>query len=479
MNEPSESPAEDHVIEIVRVFDAPRSLVWDCFTKAEHLARWWGPSGFSTRVERLELEVGGRTEYVMTGPDGSEYPVAGTFTEIVPGERFVTTDEFGEDYAPPEPGQLPDGMVVTAIFEDVGTRTRLTLRIAHPSVEDRRKHEDMGVVQGWNSSFDCLDQYLAESLGSDASDREIVISRIVDAPPERVFDAWATVEQAEKWWGPNGFTTTTKHADVRPGGEWRFTMHGPDGTDYENRIVFVEVARPERIVYRHDDDPDDSETPGIAFRTTVTFVPEGDGTKVTLRMVFPDGAARDRVVREVGAVEGGVEHLSRLAEHTTVGAGRRRLTLALPDERTMRIVREFDAPAEAVFEAFSNPEHVRRWWGCAAFDMPTCEIDFRPGGSWRFVQRSSVGEEFPFRGEYREIDRPHRLVQTFTYDVEGARDHPAVETYTFEERGGRTLLVNTLVHDSAESRDGHLHSGMESGARESLDRLETLLGEVG
>ncbi|QDT38453.1 SRPBCC domain-containing protein [Stratiformator vulcanicus] len=156
--------ASETTLVLTRVFKAPRELVWKAFTEAEHLEKWWGPRGFTTRVEELDFRVGGKTRYVMTGPDGAEYPVEGVFQEIVPNERIVSTDEFAEDFHHPELGELPEGMVVTFLFDELDEKTRLTLRIDHPSVESRKQHEDMGVVAGWHSSFDGLDEYLASTL---------------------------------------------------------------------------------------------------------------------------------------------------------------------------------------------------------------------------------------------------------------------------------------------------------------------------
>ncbi len=97
----------------------------------------------------------------MTGPDGTEYPGKGVYKEIVRPERIVTTDEFGDGFDA-KGIDLPEGMILTALFDDLDEKTRLTLRISHPTTEDRKKHEDMGVVGGWNSSFDKLDGYLSE-----------------------------------------------------------------------------------------------------------------------------------------------------------------------------------------------------------------------------------------------------------------------------------------------------------------------------
>ncbi len=145
---------------------------------------------------------------------------------------------------------------------------------------------------------------------TDEQARSIVASRVYDAPRELVFDAWTDPEHISEWWGPYGFSTTTSAFDLRPGGEWRFVMHGPDGTDYGNKVVFVEVVRPARLVYDH------SGTHGadpLQFRVTVTFEEVGDDTRVTLRLVFPS-TEMHAFVSERGAVEGAEQTLARLAE---------------------------------------------------------------------------------------------------------------------------------------------------------------------
>ncbi len=156
-----------HELVITREFNAPLALVWQAWTEPELVAKWFGPKGFTTRVDELDLRAGGKSVYVMIGPDGTEYPSTGVFQEIVPMERMVTTDEFGDDYEAPDGTDLPQGMVLTTTFESLGSRTKVTLIVSHPTEEDRRKHEEMGVVGGWQSSFECLDELLA-TLADDA-----------------------------------------------------------------------------------------------------------------------------------------------------------------------------------------------------------------------------------------------------------------------------------------------------------------------
>lgn len=146
---------------------------------------------------------------------------------------------------------------------------------------------------------------------SPTADREIVLTRDFDAPRELVFRAWTDPQHLPQWWGPDGFTTTVHEIDVRPGGVWRYTMHGPDGTDYPNRVVYREISAPERLVYDHGDDVDDD--PGM-FHVTVTFTEEGGRTRVTSRMLFPTAEQREGAVG-FGAVELGQQTMGRLAEH--------------------------------------------------------------------------------------------------------------------------------------------------------------------
>ena len=129
------------------------------------------------------------------------------------------------------------------------------------------------------------------------------------APRGLVYEVWTQPEHVGKWWGPNGFTTTTKEMAVQPGGTWRFMMHGPDGTDFPNKIVFEEVAPNERLVYTHSDDTES----GLSFHVTVTFEEkEEDKTLLTMRSVFRTAEERNMVVEKYGAIEGGRQTLARL-----------------------------------------------------------------------------------------------------------------------------------------------------------------------
>lgn len=147
--------------------------------------------------------------------------------------------------------------------------------------------------------------------GTTTQDREIVLTRVFDAPRELLFQAYTEPEHLTHWYGPDGFSITIQEMDVREGGRWRFMMHGPDGTEYPNRIVYREVVRPERLVFEHGADQDDDPH---RFHVTVTFTDEGGGTRVTSRMLFATPEQREFVVG-FGAIELGNQTFARLAEY--------------------------------------------------------------------------------------------------------------------------------------------------------------------
>lgn len=151
----------------------------------------------------------------------------------------------------------------------------------------------------------------ADAPSSATADREIVLSREFDAPRELVFQAYTDPRHLPHWWGPDGFVNTVHHIDVRPGGTWRFTMHGPDGTDWPNRITYREVVAPELLAYDHGDDVDDD--PG-AFQVTIRFDDLGGRTRVTQHMLFATAAQREGVI-QFGAVELGNQTMAKLAAY--------------------------------------------------------------------------------------------------------------------------------------------------------------------
>ncbi|BEL04975.1 SRPBCC family protein [Actinoplanes sichuanensis] len=147
------------------------------------------------------------------------------------------------------------------------------------------------------------------------TDREIVVSRVIDAPRELVFEAFTEVRHLSRWWGPAGFSTTTRAFEFREGAVWDFVMHGPDGTDYPEWITWTEIVPPERIALLHGESPDDPD----AFESVLTFAAEDAGTRIVMRTIFPTRKLRDQAVEKYHAIEGGEQTLANLAAYVTAG----------------------------------------------------------------------------------------------------------------------------------------------------------------
>ena len=144
-------------------------------------------------------------------------------------------------------------------------------------------------------------------IKNDTSDRELIITRLLNAPRELVWDVFTTPEHIKNWWGPNGFTNTIDKMDVKPGGEWEFVMHGPDGTDYKNKSIYKEIIRPERIVFEH--------VSGPKFIATITFTVEGNKTYLKWHMLFESAEQFQQVVKTFNADEGLKQNIVKLEEY--------------------------------------------------------------------------------------------------------------------------------------------------------------------
>jgi uncharacterized protein YndB with AHSA1/START domain len=304
-----------------------------------------------------------------------------------------------------------------------------------------------------------------KSHEADVAGREMRASRVFDAPRALVFQMWTDPAHVGKWWGPRGFTTTTSAIDIRPGGTWRFVMHGPDGTDYPNEILYVAVDAPERIVYEHVGPPH--------HRSTITFEDEGTRTRVSVHMVFDSAQELEAVVNVHKADAGLQQHLESLADE-----------LAAEQSPYLLINRVFNAPRETVFAMWTQPEHFAKWWGPHGYTTPTVKIDLRKGGTSLVCMRSPEGKDGWFGGVYEEVAPPERLVlRTYFCDEKGNRisntdagfppDFPSelLMTVTFADTGdGQTKM--TLVQTMPKHM---LDGGAFVGWNQSFEKLDAVL----
>jgi len=298
---------------------------------------------------------------------------------------------------------------------------------------------------------------------TDRDARSIVIRRTLSASPALVFEAWSHPMHLAQWWGPDGFSITTSAFDFRPGGVWRFVMHGPDGRDYQNRVTFDAIAPAERIEYHHGGGED---VEPVQFSSVVTFEAEGEKTVLTLRLEFPSAAERDRVVREFGAEEGGRQTLGRLDDYTSSWASNGGL------EKSIEITRFIAAPRTLVFEAFTDAKHLAQWWGPKGFTNPVCEIDARPGGAILIHMQAAEGFSHPMTGTVHEVVPHDRFVFTaVARDDAGAALLQSHTTVTFRDEGRGTRLTVKADAKGLVPIARLMLAGMQEGWTQSLEKL--------
>jgi uncharacterized protein YndB with AHSA1/START domain len=259
-------------------------------------------SRWSFEIREFRPEAG--FEFTFCGEkDGVKYVHECRVTEVIPQKRLAYSWRYAG---------FPGDSLVTLDLLAEGGKTRL--RLTHTGLESFGSGPEFSranFTEGWTA---LIGAGLKEHVERGETGREIVLAREFDAPRECVWRALTEPRHVAQWWGPRGFTSTIAEMDLRPGGAWRHVMHGPDGVDYPNHSVFQEVTPPERLVYAHGGRREGG--PEATFVATWTLEAVAPGrTKVTIRMVFPTVFARDQVVREYGAIEGGRQTLERLGEH--------------------------------------------------------------------------------------------------------------------------------------------------------------------
>jgi len=292
---------------------------------------------------------------------------------------------------------------------------------------------------------------------------EIVITRALAARPSRVFAAWTRQEHLELWFGPDGFSVRTHQFDLRPGGHWRFVMSHAEHGDYDNDVRFDRIEPGRRLEYTHVEGSEE------LFHTVVTFEPQGQGTLLTLHMVFPTEEACREKVEQVRAVEGGRQTLARLDARLGHEPG---TSVELRTEGEDRIVftRAFLAPVQQVFDAFTRPEQVKTWMHTPRWPMTGCTIDLRPGGRYRYEWSDDTGS-VGLAGTFLVVEPPHRLVHTERFDQDWTDGDSHIET-TFTWQDPHTVLRMEIRYASREVRDKVLRSQVASSMDVNFDQLE-------
>lgn len=305
---------------------------------------------------------------------------------------------------------------------------------------------------------------------------ELYIERLYDAPVEAVWDAWTDPKKVEQWWGPRGFTLTTHSKDLRVGGHWHYTMHGPDGTDYPNKTFYHEVEEYRKLVYDHgasDDRPP-------LFRVTALFSDVGGKTKLQLTMSLATPEAAESI-RKFIKPAGGNATWDRLAEYLSeTGQGEMRFV----------INRSFAAPIDAVYQAWTNAEQRCRWLPPPGFQMEFQQIDIRNGGRCVSRMSNADGVSFYVQFDYHECS-PSRIVYTQRFCDESGQTtrHPAMQEFaeallntvdfTIEEDGLTRVTLTTspvgVLSPGEIQAFVDLRSSMTVGWSNSFDAMEAML----
>ena len=266
---------------------------------------------------------------------------------------------------------------------------------------------------------------------NDTANREMSISRLLNAPRELVWEVWTTPAHITHWWGPVGFSTTTHEMSVQPGGVWRFMMHGPDGRNYPNKIIFIEVVKPELLVYKHSGE---EETENVRFNVTVNFEKQGNKTFLTMRSVFESPEELERVIREYGAREGMKQTISRLEEYLENNPPAQLIDGAAVIERT------YNAPVEKIWKAITDKDEMKQWY----FDL----TDFKPkiGFEFQFSGQGHKGENYLHLCKITHVVIGKKLTYSWRYD---GYEGNSVVTFELFEEGDKTKL--RLTHEGLES----------------------------
>ncbi len=249
--------------------------------------------------------VGGTNHYCIEIPGGIEMWGRQIYQEISPMDRIVQIQSFSDKDAGisshPVSPTWPKEMLATTTFEvvDQGTKVTVSWQPHNASDLEIRTFDEArdSMTGGFGGMFDTLGQYITTSLSQTPftypTDTSITFIRQIYAPRNRVWQAWADIEEVNQWWGPEGFSITTRSRTFTQGGGWELTMHGPDGTDYPNYIAYEEVNAPKRLVYSHGFRQGEPRL----FHVATNFIDCGTSTIIETTMTFETQAARDATAK--------------------------------------------------------------------------------------------------------------------------------------------------------------------------------------
>ncbi len=322
---------------------------------------------------------------------------------------------------------------------------------------------------------------MAKAGSTSKEKKQLIITRLFNAPRALVWKAWTEPGYIKRWWGPKGFISPFARIDLRVGGVYLFCMQSPDGQDFWSTGVYRLVIPEEQIVIS-DSFADDKGNivPASHYGMsgdwpkelliTVTFEEQKGRTKLTLKH---EGIPPGEMLEMTGT--GWNESFDKLEKvfEEEKAVHEKTLVVAEPGNQMIVITRIFDASRERVFQVMTDPKLVPQWWGPERYTNVVERMDVRPGGIWRYLQRDAEGNEYAFHGVYHEAKSPERTVRTMEF--EGMPGHVLLEIGTLEDMNGKTKFTGKSIFESVEDRDGMFEAGGREGSQVTMDRLAKLV----
>jgi uncharacterized protein YndB with AHSA1/START domain len=402
-------------LAISRVVNAPRELVWEVWTNPEHIKHWWGPNGFTNTIFEMNVKAGGVWDFIMHGPDGTDYKNKSVYKEVVKPEKLVYDHVSGPKFQ------------FSVTFTEQGKKTLISIQMLFETTEERDNViKVFKADEGLRQNIYKLEGYLRKV----SSEKEMSLTRVINASRQVVFKAWTDPEQLPKWWGPKGFTNPVCDVDVKPGGKILIHMQAPDGTMYPMDGEFHEIVEPEKLVFTSAA-LDKNGKRLFEVLNTVTFTEEAGKTKLNLHAAVSNITPESKPYLD-GMNEGWNQSIDRLADLTE--------NKEKANDEVVKIERTFNAPVERVWRAITDEDQMRQWY------FPMIE-HFKPEEG--FETQFNVHHEGK---DYLHIWKVKEVVPQKKISVEWKYGgYPGNSLVSFElfPQGDKTKLV--LTHEDIET----------------------------
>jgi uncharacterized protein YndB with AHSA1/START domain len=412
--------APSRELTISKLVNAPRELVWEVWTNPEHIKHWWGPNGFTNTIFQMDVKPGGVWDFIMHGPDGTDYKNKSIYKQVVKPEKLVYDHVSGPKFQ------------FSVTFTEKGSKTLIVIQMLFETAEERDNVVKVFKAdEGLKQNIYKLEGYLRKV----SSEKEMSMTRIINAPREMVFKAWTDPVQLAKWWGPNGFTNPVCDIDARPGGNILIHMQAPDGVVYPMDGQFHEIVEPERLVFTSAA-LDKNGKRLFEVLNTITFTEEGGKTKLALQAAVSNITPEGKPYLD-GMNEGWSQSIDRLNEFVGNSSNNKKTDMK---ESPLVIERTFNAPVEKVWKAITDIDQMRQWY------FPQLE-NFKPEKG--FETQFNVHHEGK---DYFHIWRINEVVPFKKISVEWKYGgYPGNSLVSFElfEQGDKTKLV--LTHERIET----------------------------